>query len=90
MTYHRGTFAEFNTWHNAAMLAEGITEEGRVGFINGIPAPDSQRTTAYSESYLHPTNEDDYVWTYGSHIDVEKTSSSQSEVEALGWFPAEV
>lgn len=65
--YHLGTLAEFNTWHETAMAAEGITPEGKIGFINGEPAPTAQRTIAYSAPYKNPNKEDEYMWLYGKY-----------------------
>lgn len=84
MTYHRGTLAEFNTWHQVAKVAAGIPAEGRIGSVNGKPAPDNQRTTAVSRVIIHPTNKDDYIWSYGEYPDGDDLSIS--EVKALGWF----
>ena len=86
--YYRGTLTEFNTWHEAAMIAENIpTPDGKVGFVRGRPAPDNQRTTAYTNAIAHPTNEDDYIWAYADYPDESKASLSEEEVQAAGWFP---
>lgn len=86
MSYHRGTLAEFNTWHDATKLAEGLP---KVGSVNGTPAPGNQQTVAYSDAIAHPTNPDDYIWQDGKYPIEGKTMLSQSEVETLGWFPSE-
>lgn len=65
--YHRGTLAQFNTWHETANAAEGITPEGKIGFVDGKPAPNNQRTTAYSSAQANPNKVDDYVWLYGAY-----------------------
>ena len=90
MTYHRGTLAEFNAWHAPIKITEGIVGDGRVGCINGVEHPENQRTTSYATTIPHPINTDDYIWYYGDYPDAEKTSLSQSDVEAAGWeFPTE-
>ena len=89
MTCHRGTLAEFNTWHNAAMISDDIPmPDGRIGFVNGVPAPDNQRTIAYSKAVLHPSNANDYIWTYGDYPDGE--SLTLTEIKTAGWFPEEL
>ena len=89
MTYHRGTLEEFNTWHSAAMINDEIPiPDGRIGFVNGIPAPNNQRTVAYSSAVLHPSNAGDYIWAYGDYPDGE--SLTLIEVKTMGWFPEEV
>ena len=65
--YHRGTLAQFNTWHNAVMVKEGIPINGKVGFVNGEPAPQNQRTIAYSSVEANPNALNDYVWLYGAY-----------------------
>lgn len=90
MTYHRGTLEEFNIWHSAAMISDDIpTPNGKIGFVNGKPAPNKQRTVAYSDAILHPSNADDYIWFYGTYVDVGKVSLSKAAVRAAGWFAAE-
>ena len=89
MTYHRGTLTEFNIWHDAAMISENIPiPGGKIGFVNGIPAPDNQRTIVYSGAALHPSNTDDYIWVYGDYPDGE--SLTLTEVQTMGWFPEEI
>lgn len=84
--YHRGTLAQFNTWHEVAMAAEGITPEGKIGFVDGEPAPQNQRTTAYSSTTQNPDKTDDYVWQYGAYKD-SYISSVTTFPE--NWFPEE-
>jgi hypothetical protein len=86
MTYHRGTWTEFNSWHEAAKLAEGIPPEGKIGFVNGVPAPDNQRTTEYSSAIAHPVNEDYYIWLFGAYPMQGKDVLSDEDVRAVGWF----
>lgn len=86
MTYHRGTLAEFDTWHEAAKTSEGIPSEGKIGFIKGVPMPDNQRTTAYSKAKAHPINADDYVWRYSDYPDGGKDNLSKEDVQTAGWF----
>jgi len=86
MIYHRGTLEEFNMWHTAVKVSEGITGEGRVGFIQGIPAPNNQRTVAYSVPIQHPNETDDYIWSYGDYEDTQKLSLSESGAKILGWL----
>lgn len=88
MTYHRGTLAQFDTWHTAAKTSAGITPEGKVGFVNGVPAPDKQRTIAYSEAIAHPSNVDDYIWPYSDYQD--GTVLTADAVKTAGWFPEEL
>lgn len=89
MTYHRGTLEEFNVWHDAVKILEEITSEGKIGFVNGVAAPDNQRTVAYSLKIAHPINDNDYIWSYGSYVS-GKDSLSLSDVKLAGWFPKEI
>ena len=87
MTYHRGTLEEFNTWHDTAKITEGITAEGKIGFIGGVPAPNNQRTMAYSEVIQNPDSSDDYIWAYGDYAIAERAVLNQTDVNDLNWFP---
>lgn len=82
--YHRGTFSEFNTWHNGAKVAEGLP---KVGYVNNVSAPFNQQTTAYSLSVQNPNKSDDYIWQYGAYRDSNKTILLQSDIDNLNWFP---
>jgi hypothetical protein len=83
--YNRGTLAQFNSWHNTAMAAENIPNpEGKIGYVNGQPAPDSQRTTAYSQAIQHPLGGDDYIWLCGNYCSGDVYTLL--EVQELGWF----
>lgn len=64
--YHRGTLAQFNTWHDSAKLSEGLP---KVGYVNGIPAPQNQQTISYSDATQNPNGSDDYIWLYGAYPD---------------------
>jgi hypothetical protein len=86
MTYNRGTIEEFNLWHQMAMAAENIPTEGRIGFVNGVPAPQNQRTIAYSSAIPHPTGGDDYIWFYGKYPDTNKPELSTEDARNAGWF----
>ena len=87
MTYHRGILTEFNTWHDAAKLAEGIPVEGKINSAAGILMPNNQRTTACSNAISHPSNIDDYIWDYWKYIDLGEDSFSLTEVQAAGFLP---
>lgn len=89
MTYHRGTLAEFDAWHQTAMVQESISPEGKVGFNSGQLAPQNQRTTAYSDPIPHSSNSDDYIWSYGAYPHAVKEKLSMDDVISLGWFPDE-
>jgi hypothetical protein len=84
--YHRGALDEFDSWHNPVIITEGLP---RTGSVKGLPRPNNQKTEIYSEAIAHPTNQDDYIWQYGSYLDVGKASLSQSEVITEGWFNEE-
>lgn len=86
MTYQRGTIAEFNAWHSLAMVAEEIPPEGRIGMVNGIAAPQNQRTMAYSNAIQNPVGGDDYIWLYGKYIDTLKPALTLEEAKIAGWF----
>lgn len=90
MTYHSGTFAEFDTWEDAAKDSAGIPAEGKIGYISGELAPNSQRTTAYSAKVVHPTTADYCIWVYGDYPDEAKTNMSLVDVQAVGFLPPEV
>ncbi len=85
--YNRGTLEQFNAWHENVMALEGIIpNEGKVGDINGVPAPQSQRTVAYSKAVAHPVNPNDYIWVYGDYPDAV---ISVDEARTAGWFAEE-
>lgn len=84
--YYTGTLEEFNSWHDEVKIAEGIPPEGKIGYVNGLPAPDNQRTYAYSEATLHPQNVNSYIWAYGDYPDAQKVSISKSQAIELGYF----
>lgn len=86
MTYHRGTLDEFDVWYNAVKLSENITVDGKVGFVNGVAAPDNQRTTEYSTPIKHPVNQDEYIWQYGGYRVGNRNVLTKSEVKSLGWL----
>lgn len=64
MTYHRGTLQEFNDWHEQVKILEGLP---KVGYVNGVPAPQNQQTTEYSIPIQSPDGLDDYIWDYGDY-----------------------
>jgi hypothetical protein len=83
--YQRGTLAQFEVWHNAAMEAENIpSPDGKIGYVNGQPAPNRQRTTAYSQVIQHPMGGDDYIWNCGKYCDGDVYTLL--EVQDLGWL----
>ncbi len=83
MMFHRGTIEQFNTWHDAVKVAEGYP---KIGYINGIPAPQNEQTTAYSYAIPHPNNNNDYIWEDGKYPRVGETMLTLAEVKTLGWF----
>ncbi len=85
--FQRGALVEFNTWHDAIKIREDIPAEGKINFVNGVPAPDKQRTTAFSEPIPHPTIEDDYIWDCGGYCAEEPPVFDKEEVMVAGWFP---
>lgn len=87
--YHRGTLAQFTTWHNAAKLEEGIPPEGRIGYVLGIPAPNNARTYNYSETIQNPGGGNNYLWEFYAYPDDDLPQLSRAEAEAAGWFPPE-
>jgi len=84
--YYRGTLAEFNQWHAETKAADGITEDGNIGFRNGVPDNAAQRVIAYSDASQHPDGTDDYVWQYFDYPDEQYTPLTRQEVEAEGFF----
>jgi hypothetical protein len=70
------------------MAAENIPNpEGKIGYVNGQPAPDSQRTTAYSQATQHPLGGDDYVWLCGNYCSGdENLDIAGTSPRLLGWF----
>lgn len=84
MIFHRGTLEEFNIWHDAVKIAEGYP---KIGYINGIPAPQNQKTVAYSAAVSHPSNINDYIWADGKYPRIGHSMLSLEEVKVLGWFP---
>ncbi len=83
--YLKGTIEEFEVWHATAKELEGIPPEGKVGYVNGVPAPNNQRTTAYSDAIKHPT-EELYVWKAGAYP-MGGELLTLEQVKNLGWFP---
>lgn len=88
--FHRGTLDQFDTWHDAAKNLAAIPAEGKIGNVNGIPAPQNQRTIAVSEAIAHPINNDDYIWQFCGHKDENFTSLTFEEVRALGFFAEDI
>lgn len=85
--YNRGNLAEFELWHIFVMNEEGISpKDGRVGMVDGVPAPQNQRTVAYSEAIRHPSGTDDYIWLYGDYPDEQKDDLSEDDARNAGWF----
>lgn len=81
-----GTIDDFNTWHEIAKEGEGIPSEGRISFINGVAAPDSQRTMAYVEAVKHP-EEEVYAWecmAYTNPVN-DETIKTLIEIKAMGY-----
>jgi len=73
MEYNRGTWAEYNTWHNTAMDNAGWTaDEKQNGKIDSFvfnsktklwDIPNIQcKTTKLFEDYQNTDLSDDYVW----------------------------
>lgn len=84
---YRGTLSEFESWHSDAMQAEGITlPDGKIGYVNGVLAPQNQHTTAYSMAIQNPDKSDDYIWQYGKYPIQNKTILTQVDIDNLGWF----
>ena len=65
--YHIKTLAEFNTWHDVAKASEGIINNGKVGCVNGVLAPDNQKTVAYSKPIQKLDLTDEYIFSYGKY-----------------------
>lgn len=87
MTYHRGTLSEFNIWHEAVKIKEGLP---KIGYVNGQPAPHNQGTTGYSQALQNPNKSDDYVWIFGAYPIKGKQDLSQADVDGLKWFPGDI
>lgn len=85
--YLTGNQIDFNQWHDAAKIGENIPPEGKINKINNIPAPDCQRTMAYSSAVPHPSTPDFFCWLAGDYPDPQKQVLSLEEVKALGFFP---
>ena len=88
--YQRGTLAEFNIWHTAAKTSAGILSGGTIGMVNGVSAPDNQRTMSYSKAEPHPVNVDDYIWFYGNYPGDGDTILTENQVVSDGWHIEEV
>ena len=87
--YQRGTLAQFEIWHNAAMEAENIpAPDGKIGYVNEQPAPSRQRTITYSQAIQHPLGDDDYIWLCGNYCDSQ--AFTLEEVRQQGWFAEDV
>jgi len=72
---NRGTAVQYNTEHAADCALAGIPAEGKVGFVNGVPAPDTQRTMKLYDAFQNPDNSDDYIWRF-----------TGDDVATLGWI----
>ena len=85
--YYRSSQTVFNTWLALANTEKGIPAEGVVSTRSGAPDPTAQRTMEYSSWIQHPDESDDGIFLFGDQVDGAKTSLTQDEVIALGWFP---
>lgn len=86
--YIRGKLKDFKEWHDAVKAANDIPPEGKIGYVNGQPAPQNQRTTAYVEAIQSPEKTDDYIWQADAHEELKKEDAvelSQEDVENLDW-----
>lgn len=83
--YHRGSLQEFTAWHDAAKITENIPAEGRIGYVNGILAPQNERTYIYATVIQNPDLSDDYIWPYGDHPIDGKNVISYDDFINLGW-----
>lgn len=57
----RGTFAQFNMEHMADCISADLP---KMGYINGIAAPQNQLTVALYDALQNPDGSDDYIWKY--------------------------
>lgn len=75
----RGTLQEFTDWHEQVKILEGLP---RIGYVNGIPAPQNQWTTEYSTPIQNPNGSDDYVWETGDY----QNDNENVNLKDLNWF----
>ena len=86
MTFIRGTLDEFKTWHNKEKARQGIPPEGKIGEVEGVPAPNNQRTYNVTAPIVNPQNKDEVAWkTTQSEIPQGKQSLSEEEFKILKW-----
>ena len=78
----RGTAAEYETWHTAAKLAEGIPFPSR---RNGEIDESSPWTTMVVAAIPHPGGGDDCIWEHGTHDRGGKTSLTKDDLKSA--FP---
>lgn len=82
----RGTLDEFKAWHEKAKIKYGIPPEGKIGFIDGVPAPDNQRTYEFVDVITNPKDDKDHIWETDSDIAVGKVPLTKADIDNLEWF----
>ena len=85
MEIYRGTLEEFKEWHTAAKIAENIPPEGRIGFVNGVPAPNNQRTFNVADPIQNPDKSNDYYWDNEKFKDNKYPKSTINKIEDINW-----
>lgn len=64
MTYYRGTLAQFTDWETSCRVTEGIPLDGsgKVNQVNGVDAPNNQKTIEYCKCIPNPNDAQDVMW----------------------------
>lgn len=90
MTYVRGTKDEFESWHTKEKARQGIPPEGKVGEVEGVLSPNTQRTYAITEPVKNPTNSEDIIWkTTIDQAPKDKSILTDSDARQLAWEAVE-
>ena len=78
------TIEEFNTAHEAAKILAGLP---KVGFVNGVPAPNNQQTLEVTYAKPHPTNDTVIAYINGGWDDSLKVGMEfKTEDEVSEYF----
>lgn len=89
MTYYRGTLADFTAWETDCRVSEEIPLDGsgKVGMVNGIPAPLDQKTMSWVGCIPNPNDANDVIWLADKYPPVETVESiTYDEAVTLGFI----
>lgn len=90
MDFNRGTFEQFEEWEQACKIAEEIPLDGsgKINQVNGVDAPNNQRTIKYAVCTPNPTDPNDVIWNVSKKYPVAGvTQITLQEAIELGFIP---